>query len=99
MIGHIIETWAKRKEGLEYPFRPSEMRQLKNLKRNFPEWQIMSLWDEYIKSEDDWIKKTGYSINGFLACIVWLVDIPGWKARAKQYEANLAPYPVDIEKI
>lgn len=99
LIDHIYTGWMRKKNGLQYPFRAAEMKQLKLATRNYPEWQLMALWDEFINSENDWIKKTGYSINGFLGCIVWLVDAPGWKARAREYEEKIAPLPKEISEI
>ncbi len=89
----------KKKGGLKYPFRLAEMKQLKLAKRNYPEWQLMSLWDEFINSDDEWAQKTGFSINGFLGCLVWLVDKPGWKARAREYELKIAPIDEEVLRI
>lgn len=67
--------------------------------RNFPEWQLMALWDVFINSDHNWVVESGYSINAFLSCIVWLVDDSMWKVKARDYEAKIAPIPKEISDI
>ena len=98
LISHINDSW-KRKKGFGYPFRPREFKELKMMTHNFPEWQLMALFDVFIEDHSEWVAESGHSINAFLSCIVWLVDNDNWKMRAKEYEKKIAPLPKDIEKI
>lgn len=98
MIEHINFTW-KRKKGHGYPFRGRDFKELKTMTRNFPEWQLMALFDVFMEHESEWVSESGHSINAFLACIPWLVDDATWKMRARGYEVKLAPIPKEIGDI
>lgn len=99
MIEHINFTW-KKKKGFGYPFRGRDFKELKTMTRNFPEWQMMALWDVYIKQDrNEWIEENGYSLSGFYACLPWLVDDANWKMHAKEYEEKIAPIDKEILKV
>lgn len=90
LIDHINDTWVtKKRVDFGYPFIGRDFRDLAGFVRNFKIWGLMSLWDNYLDSNNEWVRDKGYSINVFCSCLVWLVDIPGWKARARQYEDKI----------
>ena len=99
MIEHMNFSW-KKKKGHGYPFRGRDFKELKNMTRTFPEWQMMSLWDVFMDTDtNEWINDNGHSIGAFFACLPWLVDDHNWRMRAKEYEKKIAPLPEGIEDI
>lgn len=90
MIDHIDSTWKKKKGSeLGYPFTGKDLKDLKSFTRTFQEWGIMALWDVYLNRENEFNRKTGYSLFQFLRQLPSLVDDRGWKAHAKVYEKQL----------
>lgn len=89
LVDHINCSWLVRKK-YAYPFSGRDFRDLKNMCRIFQEWGVMALWDEFVNSDNDWVRKSGYSISAFLKCVPWLVDLKGWKERASKYEIEVA---------
>ena len=98
LVEHINDKW-KAKKGFSYPFHGKDFRYLKNYENSFQAWGLMSLFDVFMSSENDWVKKSGYSLNAFYSCLPWLVDDPGWKGRAREYENEIAPLPKEIADI
>lgn len=98
LVDHISKRWREKK-GFGYPFRGREFKELKLATNSFMEWQLMALFDVFIDSQKEWVRGTGYSIGGFLSSLVWLVDDPNWKYRAKEYEEKIAPIPKEIGDI
>lgn len=90
LVEHIDTSWKKLK-GFGYPFQGKDFRYLKTYCRSFQEWGVMALWDVFLASDSDWVKKTGYSLDGFFRCLPWLVDDRGWKSKAAEYEKKLVP--------
>ncbi len=88
VIDHINQSWLIRKK-YAYPFGGRDIRELKNLSRIFKEWGVMALWDVFVASDNDWVRKSGFSIGAFVKCIPWLVDDGGWKVQASKYELEL----------
>ena len=89
LVEHIDASWMKMK-GMHYPFAGRDFSDLKGFCRSFQEWGLMALWDAFVASDSDWVRKSGYSINAFVKCLPWLVDDRGWKAAAKRYESEMA---------
>ncbi len=86
----------KRKD-MHYPFSGRDFRDLKNFARTFRPWGVMALWDCFMVSDSEFVKKSGYSIGAFIKCLPWLVDDKGWKKRAVEYEAGMVePLPDDL---
>lgn len=90
LVDHIDQSWVKAR-GYHYPFSDHDMKNLANLSRIFQEWGVMALWDVFLASEGEWVKKSGFSLSAFSKCVPWLVDNPTWKAQASSYEAKIAP--------
>ena len=94
LIDHINDTWKQKKRvDFNYPFVGRDFRDLRKFVKDFKVWGLMALWDAFLYSDNEWAKKTGYSINAFCACIVWLVDTPWWKDKSKRYE-NIISDPI-----
>lgn len=89
LIEHIDSTWFRYKD-FHYPFTGRDFSNLKNFCRSFQEWGIASLWDNFLKSDSDWVRKSGYSLDAFFKCLPWLVDTD-WKIGAKVYEERWVP--------
>ncbi len=99
MVEHINFTWKKKKQS-GYFFRGRDFKELKNLTRIYPEWQVMALWDVYLQQDNnEWINENGFSLNGFYACLPWLVDDPNWKYHAKEYEKKIVIIPKEIADV
>lgn len=92
MIDHIDQSWMRIKS-MHYPFSGRDFKDLKAFTRNFQEWGIMALWDVFMRSNSDWVRKSGYSVSAFIKCLPWLVDDPGWKAQSQKY-MNLMSVPM-----
>lgn len=101
MVNHIFLTWqAKKKVDFGYPFAGKDFRDLRNAARQFKAWGVKALWDEYLICADEYVVKSGYSVGLFCRCLVWLVDRPHWKGRAKKYEEELmGPVVEDVIKL
>lgn len=96
LIEHIDQSWLRLK-GINYPFAGRDFRDLKGFCRSFQEWGLMALWDAFVASQSEWVKKSGYSIGAFVKCLPWLVDDPGWKLAAKKYQLEIEePLPTDL---
>lgn len=65
------------------------MQALGKFSDNFQEWGIMALWDVYLDTANEWVKKNGYSLSGFFGALAWLVDDRGWKDKAGAYRSRL----------
>lgn len=86
LVDHIDTTWSKIK-GFHYPFTGRDFKSLKNFTRSFQDWGVASLWDNFLASDSEWVKKSGYSLDAFFKCLPWLVDTD-WKGGARKYEAK-----------
>lgn len=89
LIDHIDQSWV-RKKGLHYPFSGRDFKDLKAFCVNFQEWGLMALWDAFIGSDNEWVRKSGYSISAFIKCLPWLVDDKSWKRASQKYEIDMA---------
>jgi hypothetical protein len=99
LIEHIDKSWLKIK-GMHYPFAGKDFKDLKGFSRSFQEWGVMALWDAFMASDSEWVRKSGYSIGAFVKCLPWLVDDPGWKRQAKTYEEKMVqPLTPEIETL
>ncbi len=86
LVDHIDVTWRKKKGSqIGYPFRGQDFQALKAFCRHYRAWGLAALWDNFVTVENDWIKKSGYSLTAFFGCLPWLVDLP-WKERANKYQ-------------
>lgn len=90
MVDHIDSSWMKIK-GFHYPFNGKDFSDLKHFCASFQEWGVMALWDAFVNSDNDWVKKSGFSLSAFFRCLPWLVDVPGWKEKAATYEKTILP--------
>ncbi len=101
MISHIDSTWRNMKKvEFGYPFQGRDFRDLRHFAKVFKPWGVMSLWDAFLASDGEWVKRSGYSIGAFISCLPWLVDIPGWKDSAAKYEKKiLGNMPPNIQEI
>lgn len=95
MVDHINATWKARKgwakqDGPEfnYPFMGRDFKLLKHWARAYMETGIMSLWDAYLDTADDWTKEHGFSIQNFERQLPRLVDDYAWKTRREAYDAK-----------
>lgn len=98
LVEHISQSWFRLK-GYPYPFQGRDFKNLKGYCRSFQEWGVMALWDKYVECDNDWVKKTGYSLGGFYACLPWLTDVSGWKDKAKEYEKKMVSPPIEIQEL
>ena len=98
MIEHIDSTWKKKKRAdFGYPFTGKDMADLRHFSASFKEWGIMALWDSYIEQDNEFNAKTGWTVFQFTRQLPFLVDVKGWKDRARKYEMDLAgPYPEEV---
>lgn len=96
LIEHIDQSWMNLK-GMHYPFSGRDFSDLKGFCRSFQEWGLMALWDVFAASQNEWVRKSGYSINAFIKCLPWLVDDKGWKIVARKYESEMIhPLPTEL---
>ncbi len=96
LVEHVSTSWQKKKN-MPYPFAGRDFSDLKWACRQFQEWGVMALFDAFMASESDWVRRSGYSIGAFVKCLPWLVDDPMWKMSAKDYEAEMVePLPPDL---
>lgn len=86
LIDHIDETWFKLK-GFHYPFTGKDFSILKKFSGSFQDWGMAALWNSFLRSENEWVKKSGYSLDAFFRCLPWLVDTD-WKAEARAFESK-----------
>lgn len=93
LVDHISTTWAEKRGG-KYPWRAQDFKALKDACNAFKPWQLMALWNVYLKEPDPFVKQTGYSLPEFLRRLTRLVDDAWWKRAAQQYEERLCG-PVD----
>lgn len=88
LVDHIDKRWLEKKKTKFY-WDPKFWKSLKNVARTYQPWGVMALWDLYIASDDDFVRKSGYAFPVFLASIPRLVDDPVWKRSASRYELQL----------
>ena len=84
---------------LGYPFTGKDMADLRHFSGIFQEWGIMALWDEYLNLPDDkgFNKKHGWTVFQFTRQLPRIMDVKGWKDKAREYELKMAgPYPKEI---
>lgn len=98
LIEHIDSTWRKRKGvDMGYPFTGKDMADLRHFCSPFKEWGLMALWDQYMAQDNEFNRKTGWSVFHFTRQLPFLVDAPEWKSAAHRYEMSLAgPYPENL---
>lgn len=97
LIEHIDQSWMKKK-GMHYPFSGRDFKDLKSFCRSFQEWGVMALWNVFMASSSDWVRKSGYSISAFVKCLPWLVDDSAWKNEAKRFEKEmLIKIPTELQ--
>lgn len=94
---HIDLTWRARKQSkAPYPWTGKDRREIKNLAHNYTEFGVLAMWDLYIAREDEWTKKSGYSIHYFLRQLPFLLD-QEWKESARAYEEKmLGPVAAEV---
>lgn len=99
MIDHMDKSWStfkKKKTGndVRYPWpdRSDKRGQglwgsLRSRAKLYTCCGIMALWDLYLQMDDDWVRKTGYSIEAFLHKIPVLVDDSRWKSLMAKHQS------------
>jgi len=88
-IEHMKTTWERKKPGAVFMFGGKEGSLLKPKMRAYMAWGIMSLWDTYLREQNDWYREHGYDVTTFCGAVGYLVDSPSWKTQAKKYEEQL----------
>lgn len=97
MVNHIDQAWRKaRKSDTGYPFHGRDFKDLAHFVSYYQESGLMALYDMFLESQSDWVKRTGHSLQAFFKCLPGLLDKGGWKARAEKYEKGMLP-PVEPE--
>ena len=89
LIDHIKRKWEHKKRP-NGKFNPTvkDFAQLRSKAMVYDTFELMALYDEFIVMPDDFYSKQGYSITCFCGAIDFLVDRPGWKAKAEKYRAD-----------
>lgn len=92
MIDHIDTTWRSTRVDPEYgyPFTGKDMADLRHLVRTFETYGIMSLWDIYLATADDYVKKHAYSIYNFTRAMPKLME-KVWKPGREAYRLKHEP--------
>lgn len=93
MIDHINEGWKKAwnppKEH-SYPFLPKDFKDLKHFAKFYHPWGVMALWDIYIDTANDFLRKNGLTIYHFTTNLPRLLDNRSFKSIAAGYEKGMA---------
>ena len=90
LIRHLDDTWRKKKrQDFSYPFMGKDFADLKHFARIFRPWGLMALWDDYLDQDNEFNRRTGFSVFQFTRQLPFLVDGPLWKARAEMYRKGL----------
>lgn len=91
LIDHINETWRiKKKSDHGYPFTGKDFKDLGHYARFYQVWGMMSLWDLYLETADDYTLKRGLDIYTFTRQLPRLLDM-GWKPMANRYADAIQP--------
>lgn len=92
MIDHINEKWKNAfspPKEYSYPFLPKDFKDLKHFAKHYQPWGVMALWDLYVQTANDFIKKNGFTVFHFTTNLPRLLDNWGFKAIAKGYEKTM----------
>ena len=87
LIAHISDQWKKKKSSeYPYPFVGRDFRDIKGLQRVYGVFGVMALWDVFLSLENDFNKRSGYSLWQFQRQLPFLVDDRLWRAKRDKYE-------------